>query len=61
MLKRDSVKFYGNANKLAAALDIEPSAISRWKRLVPMLRALQLERLSAGKLKYDQNVYLERK
>lgn len=61
MLKRDAVKFYGNEARLAKALGIDRSAVFRWSKWVPLLRAMRLEKLSGGKLKCDPNAYLERK
>lgn len=61
MLKRDAVKFYGSPAQLAKALQIDRSAVFRWSKRVPLLRAMQLEQLSAGRLKYDPSVYLSQK
>jgi hypothetical protein len=61
MLKRDAVKFYGSEAQLAKALRIHRSAVFRWSRWVPLVRAVQLEQLTAGRLKCDPNAYVERK
>jgi DNA-binding transcriptional regulator YdaS (Cro superfamily) len=59
MNKRDAVRYFGSAYKLAKALGINQSAVSRWKKLVPMVRAIELERISGGLLKYEQGRYLK--
>jgi DNA-binding transcriptional regulator YdaS (Cro superfamily) len=61
MLKKDAVKFYGSPAKLAQALKIHRSAVKRWTKWVPLVRALQLERMTSGGLKCDTNAYTERK
>jgi transcriptional repressor of cell division inhibition gene dicB len=60
MLKKEAIRFYGNAAKLAKALDIHRSAVIRWSKFVPMARAAKLHDLTSGRLKYDQQVYLDR-
>lgn len=60
MLKKDAVKFYGTEYKLAKALGIDRSAVNRWVKWVPMIRAAQLARLTSGKLKYDPEAYMDR-
>jgi hypothetical protein len=61
MLKTDAINFYGSLSELARALGIQKSAISRWKRLVPLKRAMQLEAMSKGKLRLATDVYLDTK
>ena len=61
MLKKEAIKHYGSAYGLAKALGINQSAVSRWGRIVPILRAAQLEQLTQGALKYDPKPYMERK
>jgi transcriptional repressor of cell division inhibition gene dicB len=57
MLKKDVIQHYGNAYKVAKALRVHQSAVSRWGERVPILRAAQLDQLTGGQLKYDLNSY----
>ena len=59
MLKKDAIKFYGSLTELAKALGIQKSAVSRWAKLVPLKRAIQLQTMTKGGLKYDLNDYLD--
>lgn len=61
MLKKDAINHYGNLSELARALGIQKSAISRWTKLVPLKRAMQLEAMTKGVLRCEINAYLERK
>lgn len=60
MRKSDALRHFGNAYRLAKALGIEQSAVSRWTTYVPLIRALQIERLTEGKLKADTDAYVRR-
>lgn len=51
MKTKDAISHFGNKLKLAKALSVSKSAISQWGDDVPELRAFQIERLTAGKLK----------
>jgi len=63
MLKIQAVQYFGDQAKLARFLDIEPSAVYQWGEVIPEKRAMQLERLTAGRnengvvLKYDPSMY----
>ncbi|WP_335918325.1 Cro/CI family transcriptional regulator [Shewanella algae] len=46
----------GGRTKLAKALGISPSSVSQWAEDVPQLRAFQLERLTNGELKADDDL-----
>lgn len=48
---------FGSEYKLAKALKINQSAITRWKTKVPELRARQLHDMTGGKLRFDPNDY----
>ena len=51
MTTKEAIKHYKGVKKLAMALDIWPTAISKWGKEPPMLRQFELERLTEGKLK----------
>jgi hypothetical protein len=54
----DAVSHFGTQQKLADALGIQQGSISSWNRKqIPMARALQIERLTGGKLKTDLSKY----
>ena len=55
MTKTEAIKFYGGkASKLADVLGISLPAIYQWKNdQVPLLRQLQLQRITRGRLKAD--------
>lgn len=60
MRKSDAVRYFGNEYRLAKALNINQSAVSRWTTYVPLIRAIQLERISGGKLRADTASYEKR-
>lgn len=58
MLIRDAIKHFGNKAKLAEALGVNRSAITNWKGdLVPKVRAYELERLTKGRLRFNNDLY----
>jgi DNA-binding transcriptional regulator YdaS (Cro superfamily) len=61
MLKTEAISFYGSLSELARALGIQKSAISRWKKYVPLRRAMQLEAMSKGKLRCSAELYWDPK
>jgi len=61
MLKTEAISFYGSLSELARALGIQKSAISRWKKYVPLRRAMQLEAMSKGRLQLRADVYMDLK
>ena len=46
----DLVRYFGTKAAIAQALNIRPQAVYQWKGKVPPLRALELERLTQGRL-----------
>lgn len=46
----DAANFFGSKTKLAAALGIQPSAVSMWGEVVPVSRQYQIQILSGGVL-----------
>ncbi len=57
MTKNDAIQHFGTQQKLAAALGITQPAIAAWKETIPLLRQLQLERLTGGVLKASAKAY----
>ncbi len=52
MTKDQAIKHYGTQEKLAEALGMDQSTISKWAA-VPALRQLQIEALTRGELRAD--------
>lgn len=60
MNKTAVIEYFGSASKVAAALGISKSAVSKWGVTVPGLRAYQIERLTRGNLRVqDQPAHTE--
>ena len=57
MHKSEAVSYFGTQKKLADALGIKQGSVSGWKDLVPIGRALQLEKLTRRRLKVDLSLY----
>lgn len=51
MLTQQAIAHFGTKAALARALGIKRQAITTWGKTVPLLRALQLEKITEGKLK----------
>lgn len=55
----DALSVFGTQQRLADALNIKQGAISSWNReKIPLARALQVEKLTKGKLKADLSLYV---
>lgn len=48
MTKAEAIAYFGNANRLAKALGIYASAVSRWGNEVPPLRVYQIKEIIGG-------------
>lgn len=57
MRKSEAVSYFGTQKKLADALGIQQGSVSGWDDLIPMARAIQIERVTGGRLKADLSVY----
>ena len=55
MLKHEAIKYFGSQSNLAKKLNINQAAISQWGETVPPLRAYEIERLTNGELKVEQD------
>lgn len=51
------IQFFGSKSAAARALEISQVAVTRWGELVPEKRAVRIERLTGGVLKYDPAIY----
>ena len=58
MLKKIAIAHFKSAYGLAKALRINQSAVSRWGKYVPMLRAAELDKLTEGQLKFSPGFYM---
>lgn len=54
MKKQDVIDYFGSVTELAKALKIRPQSISQWGDEVPELRAYQIEHLTGGQLKVEE-------
>jgi DNA-binding transcriptional regulator YdaS (Cro superfamily) len=54
----DAVSHFGTQQKLAEALGMSQGSISSWDReKIPFARALQVEKLTKGRLRVDMTLY----
>lgn len=57
MKTEDAIRHFETKAELARQLGIGRASLTSWGPLVPPLRAVALERLTGGKLKFDENEY----
>ena len=57
MFTETVIKFFGSKAAVARALGISQVAVTRWGSVIPEKRAVRLERLTGGVLKYDPLLY----
>ncbi|KAF6589075.1 transcriptional regulator Cro [Cronobacter sp. EKM101R] len=57
MYKEDAIKFFGSKSKLAAAANVSRPSVTRWGKVIPKLRAMELAALTNGALPYDPGLY----
>jgi hypothetical protein len=55
--KEDAIKFFGSKSKLAAAAKVSRPSVTRWGKIIPKLRAMELADLTNGALRYDASLY----
>ena len=60
MKTEDAVRHFGTKSAIARALGITKASLTSWRERVPALRAWQLSQITAGKLRFDPNEYLDR-
>jgi hypothetical protein len=56
MTTSDAVKHYGTQQKLADALGIRQGSVGGWGEYPPVLRQLQLQRITNGRLKAEPGI-----
>lgn len=58
MYKTDVIAYFGgNQTKVAQAIGRTKSAVSQWKRIVPLECAIKLQAVTHGDLSLDMSVY----
>ena len=57
MKTEDAIRHFETKAELARQLGIGRASLTSWGPLVPPLRAVILEKLTGGKLKFDENEY----
>ncbi|UXE39597.1 Cro/CI family transcriptional regulator [Raoultella ornithinolytica] len=57
MRKSEVVDFFGGVCKTASALGIKHPSVSEWPEIIPEGRAYQIEKITNGRLKFDQSLY----
>lgn len=57
MLKDDVLRYFKNKRLVAEALGISRVAVVRWKAVIPKLRAMELDEITGGELKYNPELY----
>jgi len=61
MEAQHAIEHYGTQQRLADALDVRQSNVSKWmKKGIPYLRQLQIQVLTKGKLKANKSQSAER-
>ena len=60
MLKKDAIEHFKTQDNIADALKISAAAVSRWGEVVPLLRAYQLQGITRGALKMNEELYRDR-
>jgi len=54
---KTAIAHFGSAMALAKALGLTKGAVSHWGEVIPEKNALKLERITDGKLVYDESLY----
>lgn len=57
MYKKDVFKYMKTNKKISESLGISHAAVCAWGKIIPELRAVLLDRLTNGKLKYNPKLY----
>ena len=61
MLKKDVIAHFGKAIEVCRALGLTSGSVSQWGDVIPEKQAMRLDRMTAGKLKYDPAFYVKAK
>ena len=59
MKKSSVITFFKSVEAVTKALGISQVAVSKWPEIIPKMRALELDKLTNGKLKYDPALYIK--
>lgn len=57
MKKKDVIQYFGGVSATADFLKIKPASVSQWPDPIPKGRAYELEKLTKGKLRFDEKLY----
>jgi len=57
MKKSAVIKYFGTGAHVARSLQITRQAVSNWPDIVPEVYALRLEKITEGRLVYDESLY----
>ncbi|MBH3132637.1 Cro/CI family transcriptional regulator [Serratia bockelmannii] len=57
MRKSEVISYFGGVCKTAFALGIKHPSVSEWPEIIPEVRAYQVEKITNGRLKFDQTLY----
>lgn len=58
MLKKTVLQYFDNCvSDVAVAMNCSAAAVSQWNEIIPERAALKLERITDGKLVYDESLY----
>ncbi|EBW6363834.1 transcriptional regulator [Salmonella enterica subsp. enterica serovar Oranienburg] len=57
MYKDDVVRYFKKKISVAEALGLSHVAVVKWKSIIPKLRAMELDKLTNGELKYKPELY----
>ncbi|HFO5673472.1 TPA: Cro/CI family transcriptional regulator [Escherichia coli] len=57
MFKDDVLRYFKKKRLVAEALGISHVAVVRWKAVIPKLRAMELDEITNGELKYNPELY----
>ena len=60
MFKDDVLRYFKKKRLVAEALGISHVAVVRWKAVIPKLRAMELDEITNGELKYNPELYIKR-
>lgn len=57
MFKDDVLRYFKKKRLVAEVLGISHVAVVRWKSVIPKLRAIELDEITGGELKYNPELY----
>lgn len=57
MKKEDVLAHFKKSVNVCRVLDLTTGSVSQWGEIIPEKQAMRLDRITAGKLKYDPRLY----